>query len=233
MSAGRVVLLVFGILILLLSLGMLFTGGAILAFDSSFKDSQGFYNTEMIPVVADASAVITRPADFQANPVTFLRQGNPLTIKVVAGNTDPSKAVFIGIARTTDLDRYLTGVDYDEFTGFGLRSNSLDLLNHPGSARPAPPIQQSFWVTSSSGTGQRELLWDVTSGSYSLVLMNADGSSPVDADISLGARIPGVVHGLGLGILIAGIVVLVIGGLMVFFAVRGWGQRPAQPLNPQ
>jgi hypothetical protein len=52
--------------------------------------------------------------------------------------------------------------------------------------------------------------------------MNTDGSSPVSAKVSLGIRLPGIVSAIGLGLLIGGIVLLIIGGVMIFFAARGW-----------
>ena len=45
MSAGRILLVVFGGLFVLISIGLLIGGAAVLAFDSTFKDSQGFYTT--------------------------------------------------------------------------------------------------------------------------------------------------------------------------------------------
>jgi hypothetical protein len=232
MSAGRIILLVFGIIVVLISFGLLLGGGVILVFDSSFRDAEGFYTTDMIPVVADSSAVITRPADFQIDPVGFWRQGNLVTLRVKAVNSDSARPIFIGVARTADLDRYLSGVSYDEFTGFTPRSSRIDLMHVSGNALPAAPASQSFWVASDSGTGERQLLWNVTSGSYSLVLMNVDGSAPVDADVSLGARVPGLVHNVGLGLLIAGIIVLIIGGVMIFFAVKSPPKPPAVSANP-
>jgi hypothetical protein len=38
----------------------------------------------------------------------------------------------------------------------------------------------------------------------------------------VGARIPGTIKAVGIGLLIGGIVVLIIGGIMIFFAARGW-----------
>src|SRR5512143_84762 len=165
MSAGRIVLLIFGIIVVLISFGLLVSGGAILAVDSTFMDSEGFYSTDMIPVAANSSAVITRPADFRIDPVGVWRQGNLLTVRVRAANASSTKPVFIGIARATDIDRYLSGTSYDEFTGFTVRSSRIELLHYSGSNQPAPPAAQSFWVAQDSGTGERQILWNVTSGS--------------------------------------------------------------------
>jgi hypothetical protein len=66
------------------------------------------------------------------------------------------------------------------------------------------------------------LEWDITSGRYSVVLMNADGTSPIDADVSLGVKVPGVVNAVGVGLLVSGIILFLGGGVMIFFGARGW-----------
>ena len=221
MKAGRIVLLVFGIIIVLIGLGATAGGGIVLAIDGSFRDNQGFYTTHMIPVSSDSSAVVSEPADFRLEPGWWWAERNPITVRMDATNVNASKPVFVGIARDADLRNYLDGVSYDQVVGFTLQANRLQLVHYNGTRTPASPTAQNFWVASASGTGQQEILWDVTTGSYSLVLMNADGSATIDADVSLGAKIPEVLRGVGLGLLIGGIVFLVGGGVMIFFAAKG------------
>ncbi len=220
MSAGRIVLLVFGILIVLLSFGLLASGGTILAADNAFKDNQGFYTTGTIPISANSAAIISEPANINVNSTWFSM--NPVTIRIQASSQDTTKPVFIGIARETDVSNYLRGVSFDEIRGFSRRPNNINRIHSPGAATAPPPTSQNFWVASVNGTGTQTLQWDVVSGNYNVVLMNADGSSPVREDISFGVKIPAVLHGIGLGLLIGGIVLLIIGGVMIFFAARGW-----------
>jgi hypothetical protein len=222
MSAGRIVLLIFGIIFLLVALAMIVGGGAILAFENSFKDAEGFYTLNSIPVQVNSSAVTTSPADINIGSNWFSNRPTPIAIKIEATSSYPAKPIFIGVARSSDLSNYLSGVSYDEVTGFRANPNRLEFRNFSGSASPAPPATQTFWVASTSGTGTQTLRWDVTSGSYSVALMNADGSAPIDSDVSVGVRLPQVVHAIGLGLLIAGIVILIAGGVMVFFAAKGW-----------
>jgi len=56
-------------------------------------------------------------------------------------------------------------------------------------------------------------------GTWSLILMNEDGSAGVDLSIVLGVKIPWL-FSTGLGLLLGGIVALSIGTLIVFLAVR-------------
>jgi hypothetical protein len=222
MKAGRIVLLVFGIIFVLISFGLLVGGGVILAVDNGFKDSEGYYSTGMVPISAASTAIISQPADFEINTGWFFRSRSPLSIKIEAENLDPSKPVFIGVARQSDLNSYINGLSYDEVTGFDVWPDHIEHIHYPGNAVAPAPADQKFWIASASGTGTQTLRWDVTSGTYSVIYMNADGTSPVHGDITLAAKIPQVVHSLGIGLLVGGIVLIVGGGVMIFFAIRGW-----------
>lgn len=82
-----------------------------------------------------------------------------------------------------------------------------------------------------SGTGTQTLEWKLETGTYSLVLMNHDGSQGVDLDIALGAKIP-LIFGVGVGLVVGGIVALVVGILMIIFALRGRQKsQPSQPMH--
>ncbi|GAG11842.1 unnamed protein product, partial [marine sediment metagenome] len=63
MSAGKIVLLVFGVIVLLVSLGLLLSGGALMWAERAIKDSEGFYSTKTIQLEKDSHAIVTKPAD--------------------------------------------------------------------------------------------------------------------------------------------------------------------------
>jgi hypothetical protein len=223
MSAGRIVLLIFGILFVIGSLGLIIGGGVTLFLDNTLKDDQGFYTSGFFSAAAPNSfAIVTRSADIRIESGWFMRQNNMITFKVDAQNTLPSKPVFIGIAKETDLENYLKGVSFDEVAGLNFQPLRMELIHHSGSVAPPAPAAQSFWVVSATGTDQQNLQWDISPGSYSLVIMNADGSPKVDTKLSLGIKIPEIIHSIGLGLLVGGIVLLIVGGTMIFFAARGW-----------
>jgi len=221
MSAGRIVLLVFGILFVLAAFGMLIGGGVILAFDNSFKDDDGFYSTAFEPFEADSSAIITQSAKIKMDE-WYTGNRNPITIRIEAYSDIPEKDVFIGIAESSDLRDYLSGVTHDEVTGLSYYPFEVELRHRAGTEQPAAPEDETFWVASATGPDTQVLEWDVTSGNYSVVLMNSDASSPISAHVSLGAEIPQFLSAIGWGILIGGIVLIVLGGVMIFFAARGW-----------
>jgi hypothetical protein len=71
-------------------------------------------------------------------------------------------------------------------------------------------------------------------GTYSVILMNDDGSRGVDADVAVGARVPWL-FGLGVGLVVGGVAALIIGILMVIFSLRGRKKsqlsEPTQPMH--
>lgn len=68
LSTGKIVMLIFGILLVFTSILLIIGGGIILAFDTGFKDDQGYYSTGSIPIESKSSAIITYPTDFQDEP---------------------------------------------------------------------------------------------------------------------------------------------------------------------
>jgi len=236
-STGKVLLLVFGVIVLLISFGLMFGGGSIVWADSTLKDSEGFYTTRAFPLETDAYAIVTPPTYIDLDPgwywdwsnvATIFDPGwywdwsNVATIKVKGTNADPAKQVFIGVARESDLKAYLSDVEYDEIREFSLDAHRVDCdyRNHPGDSRPAVPTAQTFWRASAHGSGTRTLEWGIETGSYMLVLMNSDGSAGVDLNTVVGAKIPPILFGVGVSLLVGGVVALAIGTLMILLAAR-------------
>jgi len=219
MSAGRIILLVFGALILLGSVGLLLGGGALLWANSALTDSEGFITTRTVQLDQDSYAIVTEPADIDLGAAWLWNWSNLVTFKVEGSNDDPSKQIFMGVAEESDLNAYLNDVDYDEITEFSINPYRLAYTNHQGDSEPAAPTSETFWSASVYGAGTQTLEWELETGSYSLVLMNDDGSAGVDLSVVFGVKVP-LVFGIGVGFLVGGMVGLIIGILMVFFAVR-------------
>jgi len=219
MSAGKVALLVFGIIFLLVSVGLLFAGGTLIWADQALKDDEGFITTDTIELKQGSYAITTSPADIDMEERWSWGQIDLATIKVEASNNDPSKQVFIGIAEKSDVEDYLNGVDYDEITDFRIHPYRVHYENHPGSSIPAAPTSQTFWRESAYGAGTQTVEWELESGNWVLVFMNADGSAGIDLSGSVGIKVPWL-FGLGIGLLIGGIIALIIGIIMVYFAAR-------------
>ena len=219
MSAGKIVLLVFGVIILLVSFGLMASGGALIWADNTLKDSEGFYTTETVQLERDSYAIVTPSADIDLRTAWLWDWDDLATFKIEGSNNDSAKQIFIGVAEESDVKAYLSGVEYDEITQFDIYPYRVDYRNHTGTSEPAVPTSETFWTASTHGAGTQTLEWELETGNYVLVLMNTDGSAGVDLRTVVGAKVP-LIFGLSLGFVIGGIVVLVIGGLMVYFAVR-------------
>lgn len=224
MSAGKIVLLVFGVIILLISIGLLFVGGTLMWVDKAHIDSEGFIGSNTINIESDSSAVVTGPIDIDEVAMEVLERMGVVTDFIVEGSSnDLSKGIFIGVADESDVDAYLGNVAYDEITfidfGWQLSIDEVMYINHPGNSTPVAPSSKTFWTESAYGTGTQTMEWETEAGRHSIVLMNDDGSAGVDLNVIFKVKVPSI-FGLSLGLVIGGIVVLVIGGLMVYFAVR-------------
>src|SRR5207237_4817058 len=99
-----------------------------------------------------------------------------------------------------------------------------------GRAPQAPPTEQSFWAASASGVGTQTLTWKVRDGDWSVVLMNADGSRGVAADVDLGAKLSFLLW-VAIGLLIGG--ALLLGGAIALIVLAARTRPPpAAPARP-
>ena len=214
-----------------LSLGFLGTGAALLWADSE-GDRQGYISTDTERFSTGARALATENLDMALDgPGSLIDDGELGKLRVRAESND-GKPVFVGIARTSDVENYLRGTAHDVVTDVDVDPFDADYSAHPGDRKPAPPAQQGFWATSAQGDGERALTWDVDDGDWSVVVMNADGSRGVDAGVSAGVRLGWLDE--------AGIVSLTTGGLLLLLAggigfAGGRRQRPEdpKPLEPR
>jgi hypothetical protein len=70
-------------------------------------------------------------------------------------------------------------------------------------------------------------VWNSTKGSWTVVVMNADGRPGIDVRADLGARLPALLW-IALGLLVAGGALLVGGVLLVSDAISRTRPRPAE-----
>ena len=98
--------------------------------------------------------------------------------------------LFVGIAPTDEVSRYLRDVAHTSVSDVDSWpfEATYEESPVPGDRKPAPPGEQPIWTASDQGGGTRALEWDVEHGDWSVVVMNADGSRGVDADVTAGAK---------------------------------------------
>lgn len=222
MNAAKIVLLVIGVLVLVVSLGLLFVGLVLYGVNTSFADSQGFVSSGDQKFTVSSYAIAAK--NFTMNVDTGVwnpSSGDLITIKITASSNSPGKNVFIGVADEGDAQTYLSNVQYDEIARFNFNPGGtadIEYTPHQGS-QPANPLSQTFWVSSAHGAGAQTLEWSPQSGTYWVILMNEDSSAGLDDDVRLAARIP-ILSTIGLALLVAGIISLAVAVVLLYFGIR-------------
>ena len=195
MKAGRIALFITGSLAAALAAGLL--AGAVWVHNAN-TDSAGYIVTDDHRVQTVTHALASHDLDVDSDFDWVLDRGPELRV-----SGESSKPLFIGIARSDDVERYLAGVEYDEVTDFDIDPLTLTTERHAGTNNPAAPASQTIWAASVQGTGPQTLDWDAEYGEWSVVVMNADGSAGVDAELDFGAHIPHLTW-IGIGAAIGG-----------------------------
>jgi hypothetical protein len=234
MSGGRIALLVVGIIFLVGALVLMAVGVGLMWVSQTLEsDNPVFASRETSLRKADAYAIVTEPFEidwYDQSQSQGWGLDSFVTAKVEAESRDPSKGVFIGIARETDVDDYLSGVRYYEVTEWSsdpFNDTEVEYRLHSGGLVPSDPTAETFWEASAHGSGRQTLDWKPEMGRWVLVFMNEDRSAGIDVSGALGAKLPWLFW-LGLGLLPLGVVMLVGGAIMVYVAAR----RPKRPVTP-
>ena len=139
--------------------------------------------------------------------------------------------LFIGIGPEAAVAKYLGSVAHANVQDIDFDPFRVTYLPIAGGAPQGPPTEQRFWAVSASGVGTQTVTWKVREGDWSVVLMNADGSRGVVANVDLGAKLSFLLW-VAIGSLIGG--VLVIGGstALIVLAAQTRQPPPAPPTPP-
>jgi hypothetical protein len=215
-TAGRSAALAIGIVLALLGLTLLGAAGTALWADRTQRDG-GYVTTDRHEFSTAGSALATEETKLGTAGVGWLYGPGLLgkvRIRVTPRSADTT--LFVGIGRAADVDRYLAGVDRTVISEFFKdKAERVD----GGPARSAPGTRH-FWAASATGAGTQTVRWQPKDGSWTVVVMNADGRRSLDVDADLGARIPSLPW-IALGVLVAGAIFVAGGWLLIAGAVRG------------
>jgi hypothetical protein len=233
MRTGRWIMVVVGSLVALLGFGLLLGGGALGVGYLTARDDDGFFTSPTERYEADGHALTSEPVtitDIEDLP-TFLGPDDLGRVRI-RGTHSADDALFIGVGPADAVDSYLSGVSRAEVTQVDFAPFSARYRTTEGGAPATPPGEQPFWAASVEGDGRQELTWDVEDGRWAVVVMNADGSAGVAADVQVGGRLD-ILGPIAVGLLVGGIVFLAIGvPLLVAGAVGLGSARPPQPMGP-
>lgn len=212
-TGGRVGAVVVGAVLVAVAVGSLAASAFGLWADRTQRDAAGFVSWPTERFTTSTYAITTEPTELRLGGPRWLSLREAIgTVRVRVTPAAGAAPLFVGIAPTADLNRYLSGVGHSVASDLG----NAALRTYQGGAPPA--AAQTFWVASSVGTGMRTLTWPVRSGSWELVVMNADGSGGLDLRVEVGARMPelGMLAG---SLLAAGVALLISGASLIVFPI--------------
>jgi len=213
-NVGRIVLVVTGSLVALVGAGILAGGAVLTVLDSTQRDGDGFLMTPTETFTSSGYALVSETADVHLAGADRLVRSFLGTVKV---RSDAARPVFVGIAPAADVEAYLGGVRRSIVTEIGDGTPRYD--ERTGSAPPARPEAQGFWAASATGAGLRALTWEPREGDWNVVVMNADGSPGVQADVAIGAELDSLVW-VGVGLILGGLLVLVTGAGLILLGAH-------------
>jgi hypothetical protein len=216
-SAGRIIALVLGLLVLLFSTLLLMGGGALLSADLTGRSDDGYLTSPEDTFTGPGYALVSERIELSTGADWVPLSAALGTARIEVTGTVPGSDVFIGIAPVTDVTAYLEGVERTVIDDLGADAGPGTLV--PGGAPSGPPGDQDFWTEQAAGRGTEQVSWVPAEGDWMLVVMNADGSAGVSVDARIGATFPALT-GFGWGLLVAGLLCLAIGVVLLVLAIR-------------
>jgi hypothetical protein len=220
-NGGRIAAFIGATVVGLVALVLLAAGGIGL-WANGQKDDDGYLSTSTERFASSTYALATDDLDIDSHGTGWLVDTDRYGKVRVKAESRAGKPLFVGIARSDEVARYLRGTAHAELTDVSTDPFRAHYRPHAGAAPQTLPAQQRFWSASAQGAGQQTVTWDVEHGSWSVVVMNADGSRGVDARVSAGANVPilGTIAWVALGV---GLVLLIAAGGLVAVGVRSAG----------
>ena len=173
----HVVLLVLGVL--LAGVGLAFTGLAATVGTGLLQQGrQGYIESPSERYAVDTYAITSQRLD------VVLDEGLPS-----AGRAGPVASFSLRATPAVPGRRSSSGSDHrptstgtsptwqhSELTQVRFNPFQADYPSVAGSVAPARPADQDFWAASAQGSGTQQIESDLHSGSWAVVIMNADGS---------------------------------------------------------
>ena len=215
-TAGRVTSVVLGAMLVLMGTVLAGAGGTLAVADATQRED-GYLMSPGMALESSSFAITSQDARLSIDDApSWLPDEIVGEVRIAAAADDRSTPVFVGIARTSDVEDYLSGVALDTLDE--VRDGEATYRPSPGGAPTTPPADQAFWVAQAGGT-DATLTWSVQDGEWSVVLMNEDGSAGVAAEVAAGAGLP-VLSTVIAALFVLGGLALLAGALMVAVPVR-------------
>lgn len=229
MKSRHVAALVIGCLLALPGIGLLLGGAGLAAVSAWGRDDAGFYSWSLRTVQTPTPAVTAEDVVVDYGPERWVAEQFAVEVRLRVEPTDPTQAIFAGVAEQRDVAAYLSGTAHDRITRM---DRGVPRYTRVSGAEEitSPPADQTFWTVKASGTGAQTLDWKLTGGSWAIVLMNADGSPGVATAVTMGARADFLAP-LAWTLIGIGFVVTAIAAALIVYAVAR--REPGPGASPQ
>jgi uncharacterized protein DUF4389 len=223
-TAGRVVLLVVGVIVGIVAFGLLAGGCALVAVDQTQRDDDGFLMSPSRDFSSPTYAIVSESADLDTDGAEWALDAFLGTVRITSDSGE--RPVFVGIGPAEDVERYLDGVEHDVVTDLD-STGDPEYRRVPGGAPADPPyralgaetLRQTFWANSFGMSGEGSLDWEPEDGDWRIVLMNLDASRGVSSELSIGAELDSVLW-IGIGMLVVGVVLAALAALAITAGAR-------------
>jgi hypothetical protein len=185
-TVGGVIAVVLGVVLFLSGGGLIAGGGILFGVDSS-RDAAGYVSSDRFTVTSQAAAVTAEGIEIHPGEA-FGRSVTALDAVRITATASGQRALFLGVARESDIDAWLAGTAHDELRNV---YGGVTYDRVTGSVRAVPaPADQTFWLATGNGTGTVTLDWVPGDGRFAIVLANVDGTPGVQADVVAAAQVP-------------------------------------------
>jgi hypothetical protein len=137
--------------------------GTVALAANAWRDSNGYFNWPTKTFSSGGYAIAMKTVDISHAPQWVFSKAGLDSVRVKAHSDRP---IFIGIARITDLERYLHGTEHDDVSGLTYSPFQVNYEHTNGHAPRRAPADESFWAKSTRGSGNVALAWHPRPGSW-------------------------------------------------------------------
>jgi hypothetical protein len=226
---GGVACLIAGVILLVTGLIMGGTGIALQALGDTWRRN-GYVTPLSVQLTSPSYAIATERLDMEEPGQSWPEDVERLGSVRVSVTGTAGQPVFIGIAPADQVSAYLAGVRHATLIEID-DPTTTQYTEHPGAAPVRNPAAETFWTTSATGTGTQHLEWPQRTGTWMVVVMNADASAGVDVRADIGATIP-LQERVTVGVLVGSVPVTVLGVLLLVLGVHLLRRPSAIPPTP-
>lgn len=222
MKTGRIVSLIVGCLLLLPGIGLLLGGGGLGLGYAFGRDDAGYFELA-VPQLQSSTAAITAAGPAITSDLgtpAWLTEALRTDIRLRITSTDAGRPVFAGVGPADQVRAYLAGISHDEVTT--LTNGQPTFRTDPGTAAATAPAEQTFWGATVIGSGAQQLDFTAPDGSWTMVVMNADGSAKISAVATFEVQAPFL---LPLAVILFGVGLVLTAGAIVLIVVGASGRR--------